>query len=231
LLFDINLILLIAELALLIPTLLLLLLGRREERGRRTLLQEITRTAKMLSRQEYFSNIQSSMQIARESIKGSITGSRPKSQYGEIKVQEIVDQIHHTKSRNVAIQYLVPQTQDRITIASRYEQAGAEVRFHPALLINDIRYTIIDHTHCVIGLPRTAGRDEPTREGYSIPSEGLAEILTKEFDGKWIQGTKYEDYLRQVVMEIKHHNPNVSTILLSAQLKIPESQVKEILTE
>ena len=73
---DVNSLLLLTEIVLLVPTLLLLVLGRREEKGRGLLLQEITKTAKMLSRQEYFSYVLLGMQTATKSIKGSIKGSR-----------------------------------------------------------------------------------------------------------------------------------------------------------
>ncbi len=62
--YDITFILLVVELALLVPTLVLLLRGSREEKGRSLLMEHITSTAKMLSRQEYFNAVESAIRSA-----------------------------------------------------------------------------------------------------------------------------------------------------------------------
>jgi hypothetical protein len=226
---DINLLLLLVELVLLAPTLLLLILGRREERGRRDLLSEISKTARMVSRQEYFNYVQSAMQNAKETIEGSITGSVPRSQEGEDQVRRISDQIKNAKKRNISIKYLFPKLQDRIMVASIYTEAGAEIRFHPGLIVSDLRYVVIDAKETVIGLAGHIGNNEPTREGFNIPSEGLARIFTQQFETKWTEATTYHEYLEGVISEAKNHDPNVSIELLSSQLKIPESEVNRIL--
>src|SRR5579875_2273950 len=223
---DINLILLIVELILLVPTLLLLILGRQEERGRRQLLTHITNTARMVSRQEYFNSVQAAMQRANKSIKGSITGSAPKTRDQEEEVRRIIEEIRRSRQRGVSIQYLFPKSQDRLTMANRYKESGAQIRFHPGLVVSDIRFVVIDNQCTVLGFPSVAGENQPTREGYSIPSEGLAEILTQQFEGKWSQGTEYDDYLKEVLLEIKSHNPNISFKLLSSQLQVEESEIR-----
>jgi hypothetical protein len=227
---DINLVLLLVELVLLAPTLLLLVLGRREERGRRLLLAEISKTARMVSRQEYFNHVESAMQNAKETIKGSITGSTPRMHEEEDQVHRISEQITNATRRNVSVQYLFPKLQDRLTVAAIYREVGAEIRFHPALIVNDLRYVVFDGKYTVIGLPGHIGRNEPTRDGYYIPSEGLASIFTQQFDAKWSEGTTYDIYLRGIISEAKNHSPNVSTELLSKELKIPEAEVKRILS-
>jgi hypothetical protein len=227
---DINLVLLLVELVLLAPTLLLLILGRREERGRRMLLAEISKTARMVSRQEYFNQVESAMQNAKESIKGSITGSAPKMHEEEDQIRRISDQIRSAKARNVLVQYLFPKLQDRLMIAAVYKNAGAEIRFHPGLIVNDLRYVVFDSKYTVIGLPGHIGRNEPTRDGYYIPSEGLAGIFSQQFEVKWVEGMKYDEYLKGIISEAKNHSPNVSTELLSKELKIPEIEVKRILS-
>jgi hypothetical protein len=226
---DINLVLLLVELVLLAPTLLLLLLGRREERGRRMLLAEISKTARMVSRQEYFNHVESAMQNAKESIKGSITGSSPKSHEEEDQIRRIRGQISSARRRNVSIQYLFPKLQDRLMVAAIYREAGAEIRFHSALVVNDLRYVVLDAKYTVIGLPGHVGRNEPTRDGYFIPSEGLASIFMQQFDAKWVEAASYDEYLKGIISEAKNHSPNVSTGLLSEELKIPEVEVKRIL--
>jgi hypothetical protein len=228
---DINLILLLVELVLLAPTLLLLILGRREERGRRLLLAEISKTARMVSRQEYFNHVESAMQNAKQTIRGSITGSSPRIHDEEDQVRRISDQIRNAKRRGVSVQYLLPKLQDRLTVASMYREAGAEIRFHPALIVNDLRYVVFDNKYTVIGLPGHIGRNEPTRDGYFIPSEGLASIFTSQFEAKWREASSYDEFLKGIISEAKSHSPQVSTELLSKELKIPEVEVKRVLSE
>ena len=227
---DLNLILLIVELLLLVPTLALLILGRRETQGRQALLRQMATTARMVSRQEYFNSVQFAMQNAAKSIKGSITGSAPQTPEQRDQVDGIFAQIHNANTRNVTIQYLLPKTQDRLGVASRYREAGAELRFHPGLIVSDIRYMVVDGKHAVLGLPSAAGENEPTREGYVIPSEGLAQILLQQFEEKWAQAATYDEYLHDVLLETKSHNPNISSQLLSLQLSIPESEVNRSIT-
>lgn len=169
------------------------------------------------------------MQKATVSIGGIITGSAPKSKDEEDIVQSIVEEIRMASRRGVAIRYLVPESQDRLRVASTYKQAGAEIRFLLGLVVNDLRFEIVDNKSVVLGLPGTAGQNQPTREGYLIPSEGLSEILTNQFEAKWKSGRSYDDYVGQVLNEIKSHNPNVSRALLLGQLQIPESELERFL--
>jgi hypothetical protein len=222
-----NLILLIVELILLVPTLLLLVLGRREERGRAALLTEITKTAKMLTRQEYFNSVLYGMQSATSSIRGSITGSVPATSQDEELVSRIVGQIIQCKrnQKQLVIRYLLPRSQDRLSVASRYTTAGAQVRFHRSLIVSDLRYMVVDGKISVIGIPKSAGDDQPTREGYVLPSEELGEIISENFEKKWSEAAPYEEYAREVLSEITSTNPNVSDELLSGQLKVPVQEI------
>ena len=226
---DVSVMLLIVELILLIATLSLLILARREAHGRQLLLKQITSTAKMVSRQEYFNSVQFAMQKAIISIKGSITGSSPQTSEQKDRIDGIIEQIRRARSRNVTLQYLVPKAQDRIPVASRYKEAGAELRFHAGLLVSDMRYVIVDGKHTVLGLPSAPGETEPTREGYVIRSEGLAQILLQNFEDKWRQAVTYDDYLNDLLLEIKSHNPIVSTQLLSSQLGVSELEIRRML--
>jgi len=227
---DVSLVLLVVELILLIATLSMLILARREAHGRQLLLRQITSTAKMVSRQEYFNSVQFGMQNAVASIKGSITGSSPQNPEQRDRIEGIIEQIHRARSRNVTVQYLVPKAQDRIALASRYKEAGAELRFHAGLLVSDLRYVIVDGKHTVLGLPSAPGETEPTREGYVIRSEGLAQVLLQNFEGRWGEASTYDNYINGILLEIKSHNPVVSTQLLSSQLGVSESDIKRMLT-
>ncbi len=129
----------------------------------------------------------------------------------------------------VEFEYLMPKSQERLGVAYRYRSAGAAVRFHPALLVTDLRYIIVDHRLTVLGLPSAIGENQPTREGYSISSEALADIFTQQFNSKWSAATDYDDYAREVLSEIKSHNSSVSTKLLSARLLIPTAEIERLL--
>ena len=105
-----------------------------------------------------------------------------------------------------------------------YKEAGAEIKFHPGLVVSDLLYSVVDSKTVVIGLPLTVGHYQPTREGFMIPSEALSEILVSRFDEKWTTGMGYDDYVREALLEIKSHNPNVSEKVLSNHLQIPEAE-------
>jgi hypothetical protein len=227
---DLTAVLLIVELILLLATLSLIILARRESSARENLLQQMTHTARMVSRQEYFNSLHFVMQNAKRSIRGSITGSAPTTSEQKDQVQAITDHIRVAKDRNLLIQYLLPKSPDRIVVANMYREVGADIRLHPGILVSDLRYTIVDNNYTVLGLPSSAGENQPTREGYLIPSEGLAQIFLAQFQSKWNEAVPYDDYLKEVLVEIRGHNPTVSTELLSVQLQIPESEVKRILT-
>lgn len=227
---DLTSLLLLTEIVLLVPTLLLLVLGRREEKGRSLLLKEITKTAKMLSRQEYFSYVLLGMQTATRSIKGSIKGSPPVTPEQEQFVEKVIDQMRLAiKNRGVAVLYLVPKTTGRISIAYRYRQAGADVRFHPSLVASDVRYTVIDDKYNVIGLPSAVAENAHTGEGYMIVSEGLAEVFVDEFDSRWSEAVGYDDYVNAVLSEITQNGSNVSIPQVSKESKLPEAEVGRIL--
>jgi len=227
---DLTAALLIVELVLLLATLTLIILARRESSGRENLLQQMTHTARMVSRQEYFNSVHFVMQNAKNSIKGSITGSAPTTPEQNDQVQAIIDHIRTARERNVAIQYILPKTPDRVVVANKYREVGAEVRFHPGILVSDLRYTVIDNNYTVLGLPSSAGENQPTREGYVIPSEGLAQVFLRQFQTRWDEATAYDQYLKELLSEIRTHNPAISTELLSSQLQIQESEVKQILS-
>jgi len=220
--------LLAVELVLLIATLALLIQARRESAGRENLLEQMARTARIVSRQEYFNAVHFVMQNAKKSIKGSITGSVPATAEQRDQVQAIIDHISVAKKRGVNIQYILPKSPDRLVVANKYREAGAEIRLHGGIIVSDLRYTIIDNGYTVLGLPSAAGENQPTREGYVIPSEALAEIFLRQFQTRWEEAATYDEYLKTIVSEIRNHNPNVSVQLLSSQLQVSESEIKRI---
>ena len=225
---DLTAALLAVELVLLIATLALLIQARRESTGREKLLEQMAHTARIVSRQEYFNAVHFVMLNARNSIKGSITGSTPSTLEQKDQVQAIIDHISTAKQRGVEIQYILPRSPDRLVVANQYKEAGAEIRLHGGIIVSDLRYTVIDNTYTVLGLPSSAGENQPTREGYVIPSEALAEMFLRQFQVRWEEATSYDEYLKAIILEIRTHNPNVSTQLLSSQLQVPESEITRV---
>jgi hypothetical protein len=223
---DLTSALLAVELVLLVATLALLIQARRESSGREKLLEQMAHTARIVSRQEYFNAVHFVMQSARKSIEGSVTGSLPSTPEQTDQVQAIIDRISLAKSRGVKIRYILPKSPDRLVVANRYREAGAEVGFHPGIIVSDLRYTVIDGAYTVLGLPSSAGENQPTREGYVIPSEALAEIFLRQFQSRWDEATPYDDYLRTTVSDVRTHNPKVSIQLLASQLQVPESEIR-----
>ena len=121
-------------------------------------------TARIVSRQEYFNSVHFVMQNAKNSIKGSITGSAPTTSEQKDQVQAIIDHIRVAKNRNVSIQYILPKSPDRVVVANRYRDAGAEIKFHPGILVSDLRFTVIDNNYTVLGLPSSVGENQPTQK-------------------------------------------------------------------
>ncbi|MGD0250910.1 MAG: hypothetical protein ABSB97_08535 [Thermoplasmata archaeon] len=222
---PLSLALLIAELVLLMATLYLLLMARREAGARKRLLSQMARTAAVLSRQEYFHSVILGMQTARSSIHGLISGSSPTTKENADHVRQIAEQIQLAVQRGTTVRYLVPKAVDRIALASLYRAAGADLRFHPGHLVNDARYVIFDDRFTVIGLPAVTGENEPTREGFTLPSEGVASIFDQQFDQDWSGATPYDAYLTEVIQEIRFHSPQVSLRLISTQLQISEKEL------
>ena len=225
---DLTAALLAVELVLLIATLSLLIQARRESTGREKLLEQMAHTARVVSRQEYFNAVHFVMQSARNSINGSITGSVPSTTEQKDQIQAIIDRISQAKTRGVKVQYIFPKSPDRLVVANQYREAGAEIRLHAGIIVSDLRYTVIDNAYTVLGLPSSAGENQPTREGYVVPSEALAEIFLHQFRTRWEEAAPYDEYLKSIVSEIRNHNPNMSIQLLSSQLQIPESEITRI---
>src|SRR5208282_5020902 len=57
----------------------------------------------------------------------------------------------------------------------------------------------------VIGLATTTGQNQPTREGYVIPSEGFAQIFLRQFQDRWEEAVGYDDGFKDVRYFSKFH--------------------------
>src|SRR3990172_4855687 len=117
--------LLILESILLAVTIVLLLYSIKEGKERKSLLLEIGRATRILTRQEYFLTVRDSMSEANSEVIACITGRLPAGD--DIKrTHEIAESIERLASRGVKVKYLIPKFPDRLHIGHIYTKAGAE---------------------------------------------------------------------------------------------------------
>jgi hypothetical protein len=221
---TLEMVLLILESVLLVVTIILLLFSLKEGRGRRSLLLEVGKATKILTRQEYFLSVTDSMMDAATEVVGVITGRLP-SEEDKKRVSEIVAHIEKLKKEGITAKYLIPKFHDRLHIGHLYRKAGAEVRFSICAIANNIRYIIADDRVVVIGIPESTGEKEATRKGYRIPSEGLAAILKDHFSRCWEESTSYNDYLKEIIRET-----GATSGLLAKELQIDEREIEKFIS-
>ncbi len=226
----VNITLLGVELFLLAVTITLLTLNRREQHGRDRLLRRLSAATDVVSRQEYFVTTLQSIQTARKSLSGVVTGSAPPTEESEV-IHQVTSAIEQSVSRGVSVRYLLPRAPDRLQMAQRYVKTGAEVRFNPEVLVSDARYMIVDGQSVVIGVPERKGKDEPTRKGYIVPSESVASMFLQEFEKRWTSkdAVQCQEYLSEVVAKARQSNPTISAELIATHLKIEKGDVEGIL--
>lgn len=192
--------LLILESVLLVATIVLLVFSIREGRERNALLLEVQRTTKILTRQEYFLTVTDTMLNAEGEVIGCITGRLPKG--GDKKrTDEVIGDIKKLTGRGVSVKYILPRFQDRLHIGHRYSSAGAEIRYSAYPLVHDIRYTVIDETSVIIGIPESMGEKEATKKGYKIPSVALSSILRDHFFNCWDEDITHEAYVKETIKQ------------------------------
>jgi hypothetical protein len=148
---HIDTLLLILESVLLVATIILLVVSLREGRGRDSLIMELGKAVRVLTRHEYFLTVFDAMIDAKK---------------------EVVNIIEKLVKEGVGVCYLLPKFQDRLHVGWLYSRAGAEVRYSACPLVEDFRYTVVDNRAALIGIPESTGEKEATKKGYPIPSEG-----------------------------------------------------------
>lgn len=227
---TVQLLLLFVELLLLVATLSLLIINRKETRARETLMRHFSTVADVITRQEYFVAVIDAIQRAEKQILGSITGSSPSSEEGEV-VQQILETISDASKHGVAVRYLLPMSPDRLRMGRRYRVSGAEVKFHPSLLISDMRYMCVDGKLVLIGVPEKMGRNEPTRKGFTIPSESVTHLFVTQFENQWNskESKDYSAYLQELVTQARASNPDISMELMVSNLGVERDDIDEAL--
>jgi hypothetical protein len=214
--------LLILESVLLAATIVLLLFSLREGRGRKSLLEEIGRATKILTRHEYFLAIGDTMNETQQELLGFITGRTPTGD-DERRTRDVINHIERLRQRGVQIKYLLPKFNDRLHIGHLYSKAGAEIRYSSCALFHDIRYTVSDDRVVVVGIPEIMGEKEATKKGYRIPSEGLASILKEHFLSCWDPSTTYEGFVRETLRQTAS-----TPRQLARELRIDETEIERL---
>ncbi len=146
-------------------------------------------------------------------------------------IHQVTNAISQAVAKGVQVRYLLPSAPDRLQMAQKYVNAGAEVRFNPEVLVSDARYMVVDNQSVVIGVPERRGRDEPTRKGYVVPSESVASLFREEFEKRWTskEAKAYLTYLGEVVGKARQSNPSISTELIATNLKVDRKDIDGIL--
>ena len=184
------------------------------------------KTARMVSREEYFDNVLEGLQGASNYVFGRVTGTSRRSTRTEY-IDKVLKQIQLATSRGVDVRYIIPRTSSRLNLGYRYVKAGAKIRFDPDLLVSDIQYMIMDRGLVVLGLPEKAGEREPTRSGYKIPSEGLATLLKTDFMKHWDspESKDYDEYLMRILNSIRKESAETSDQLIATQLSVDLDEI------
>jgi hypothetical protein len=221
--------LLLVELVLLIFTVILLLFHLKQDKIHKNLIREMSRTTRVLTRQEYFSEVIQAFQETEKSIFGCITGNKPSDK--DVKnIDIIVKNIRELVKKGVKISFLIPKFPNRLYIGYRYSTAGADIRYNNCTIAYDIRYMIIDDEFVLVGIPDIVGENEPTKKGYRIPSLGISAILQDHLNQCWGSkvSLKYEQYVKEIIDGFKSKDEKYSLEPLVRELNIPSDELMRI---
>jgi hypothetical protein len=191
--------LLLLESTLLLATLVLLVASIKESRQRNSLMLEVSKATKTLTRMEYFQAVVDSMNEAEKEIIGVVTGHRLNGIDDEQRIKNILTVIEKAVGRGVVVRFLLPRFHDRLYMGYLYTKAGAEVRYSTCSMVYSIRYNVVDSRLVVIGIPEAASEEASTNKGHRLPSEALAYIMHEHFYGCWGKNTNFQEYLEQVM--------------------------------
>ena len=225
-------ILLTVETILLFGTIYLILMSRREYRGRMKLIDKMSIAMELFTRKEYFDAVFDIYREARGWIVGTVTGSKP-SDNDRYFIENLLDLIHYKIKSGMRVRLVMPKSPDRLYMGYRYNSIGIKVHYHENLLIYDLRYTIGDGKVVVMGFPIELGESKPTRRGIKIYSEVLASILNHNFERHWNakNSMDYEDYLKEFVEGAVESQPGITLQTISKQLNIPVKEIERVINK
>jgi hypothetical protein len=214
--------LLALESVLLIATISLLVLSLKEGRGRDRLIMEVSNATKVLTRHEYFITVIDSMMDAKEEVLASITGRMPSGEDAK-RTRELSYQIEKLTGKGVKVRYILPKFQDRLHVGCLYRLAGADVCYSPCVLSDDFRYTVVDSSVVVIGIPDSESSKVATGKGFKVPSSGLASILKENFmecKGR----TSFNDFVEETMKQT-----GTSLEALTREIRVSPEDIRKAL--
>ena len=153
------------EPVLLVFTIILLLLNIKEGRGWNSLILQVGRATRTLTRMEYFFFVSDAISNAQEEIIGTITGRQP-ADTDINRVNSFAMAIKRATVKGVNVKYVFPKFQDRIYVGYLYTQAGAEVRYCRNTTVRTMRYMVVDNKTSIIAIPESVSEKEMTSKGY-----------------------------------------------------------------
>jgi hypothetical protein len=221
--------LLVVELILLAVTLSLIAIARREFKGRGELMRRVSHATDAITKQEYFATVINTIQAAERYVYGVVTATPP-TPAETAMVGVVMGSLSKAAARGVSVRYLVPHSPDRLPMARSYKMAGAELRFHPGLVVNDARFMIADDRSVIIGVPDRNGGDQPTKKAHNITSESVAHLFRERFESQWDSGEAktYSQYLLELVAKARETTPNVSARVIANNLKVDEADIEYV---
>ncbi len=128
------------------------------------------------------------------------------------------------------VRYMVPHSPDRLPMARSYKMAGAELRFHPGLVVSDARVVIADDRSVIIGVPDRTGGEQPTKKAHTITSESIAHLFREKFESQWSSddAKTYSQYLLELVAKARQTTPNVSARVIASNLKVDKGDIEYV---
>ncbi len=221
--------LLVVELILLAVTLSLIAITRREFKGRGELMRRVSHATDAITKQEYFATVINTIQAAERYVYGVVTATPP-TPAETAMVGVVMGSLSKAAARGVSVRYVVPHSPDRLPMARSYKMAGAELRFHPGLVVNDARFMIADDRSVIIGVPDRNGGDQPTKKAHNITSESVAHLFRERFESQWDSGEAktYSQYLLELVAKARETTPNVSARVIANNLKVDEADIEYV---
>jgi hypothetical protein len=226
---SVQLPLLLVELILLAATLVLIIMTRTEFRTKGELMRHVSLATESITRQEYFTSVIDTIQASKRDIFATVTATPPSPEESDV-IAIILDSVSKAVDRGVCVRYLMPWSPDRLLMARRYKTAGAEVRFHPALIVNDARFMIVDDRTVVIGVPDRNGKDQPTKRGHNITSESISSLFRERFESLWDseEAKSYSQYLLELVTRARQTNPNFSADVIAKNLRVEREDIEYV---
>ena len=208
-----SLALLSVEIILLILTISLLIYSSRERRQRQNLFHLMIDTIKVLTREEYFNLVTEELDDAKKSVCAIVTGEKP-SENSVKYVERILKALKSAKDKGASLKYIMPASPEKLEMGLKYIQSGCDVRYNHNLMINELRFMVVDERHIVIGMPDNVDKFtcdidqtepcKPTRRGVLLQSKSISKIFINYFNLQWDSSIEHSAFTEQVA---KKNNP------------------------